>query len=114
VEALVEGQARKEQLMRALQPLTRNPAVRIDVRTLAEATRRRDLTRVPGLVLGVEATRDRVAAYDTVRRRVGRRSSGRRPAACGGQSAGRGDPVGFHDTNWRNGASSAPYTNGVP
>lgn len=40
VEALVETEGRKEEILRALGPLINNPAVKIEVRTVAEAVRR--------------------------------------------------------------------------
>lgn len=70
VEALVADEARSRELLRALGPLAGNPAVRIDVQSLGEAARRRGQPRVPSLVRGVGATRDRVAAHDAIRRHV--------------------------------------------
>jgi hypothetical protein len=40
VEALVESEGRKEEILRTLSPLSNNPAVKIEVRTVAEAVRR--------------------------------------------------------------------------
>lgn len=40
VEALVETEGRKEEILRALGPLINNPAVKIEVRTVAEAVKR--------------------------------------------------------------------------
>lgn len=39
VEALVETEGRKEEILRALGPIINNPAVKVDVRTVAEAAR---------------------------------------------------------------------------
>jgi RNA polymerase sigma factor (sigma-70 family) len=44
VEAVTETQSRKAEILQALEPVRNNPAVRIDVSTVAEAARRADIT----------------------------------------------------------------------
>lgn len=44
VEAITETQSRKAEILQALEPVRNNPAVRIDVSTVAEAARRVDTT----------------------------------------------------------------------
>ena len=44
VEAVTETQSRKTEILQALEPVRNNPAVRIDVTTVAEAARRVDTT----------------------------------------------------------------------
>jgi RNA polymerase sigma factor (sigma-70 family) len=67
VAALVEGQTRRQQLLRALAPLVGNPLVRLEIRTLRDVGRRSDRAGLPTLVQGVDATRDRVAVHDEAR-----------------------------------------------
>jgi RNA polymerase sigma factor (sigma-70 family) len=48
VEALVETEGRKAEILRALSPLISNPAVKIEVRTVAEAVKREKKDSKPG------------------------------------------------------------------
>jgi RNA polymerase sigma factor (sigma-70 family) len=47
VEGFVESQQRKEEFLRALAPVSNNPAVKIDIRTIAEALDRPPTGRLP-------------------------------------------------------------------
>ena len=66
VEGVVDTQQRKEEFLRALAPVSNNPAVIIEIRTVAEATRR---SVAIGTVTAQEAeeTNDTVAADDELR-----------------------------------------------
>jgi RNA polymerase sigma factor (sigma-70 family) len=66
VEGLVDSQQRKDEFLKTLAPVSRNPAVRIEIRTVAEATQR----SAAGSVLSVQETEDTVntvAADDVLR-----------------------------------------------
>ena len=76
VEALVETQQRKEEILRALNPVIRNPAVIVEVSTVAEAMKRQ-----PGpskgraaTVRDVEVTTGRIPADAELRRYFSARS----------------------------------------
>jgi hypothetical protein len=66
VEGVVDTAERKEEFLRALAPIANNPAVRIEIRTIAEATQRRS-TNQSVLVQEAEETADTVAAYEDLR-----------------------------------------------
>ena len=66
VEGVVDTQQRKEEFLRALAPVSNNPAVVIDIRTVAEATARRTATG-PVTVQETEETGDTVAADEELR-----------------------------------------------
>jgi RNA polymerase sigma factor (sigma-70 family) len=66
VEGIVETQQRKDEFLRVLAPISNNPAVKIEIRTIAEASQR----PVPTGSVSVEAakeTNDNVAADDELR-----------------------------------------------
>jgi hypothetical protein len=56
VEGVVDTQQRKEEFLRALAPVSNNPAVKIDIRTVAEATQRCVTTNKSVLVQEFEET----------------------------------------------------------
>jgi len=66
VEGVVDTAERKEEFLRALAPVANNPAVTIEIRTVAEATQRRSTNRSV-LVQETEETADTVAAYEDLR-----------------------------------------------
>lgn len=66
VEGVVDTQARKEEYLRALSPVSTNPAVKIEIRSVAEATERRAVAAtVP--VQEAEETNDTVAVDKELR-----------------------------------------------
>lgn len=69
VEALVETEGRKEEILRALSPIIGNPAVRVEVRTVAEALRsQQGQPAKPGLAeREVVVSNNRIPAYDELR-----------------------------------------------
>jgi hypothetical protein len=64
VEALVETEGRKEEILRALGPIIGNPAVQVDVRTVAEAAQRKRQGSQPrgNTVQEVEVANSRIPA----------------------------------------------------
>lgn len=78
VEALVESAARKEEVLRALRPVGDNPAVVVDVKTVAEAVQRRAQENGPGqeVTREVEVQTGRVPADGELRRYFGARLVG--------------------------------------
>jgi len=66
VEGVVDSQARKEEYLRALSPLSTNSAVKIDIRSVAEATERRTVT-ANAPVQAAEETNDTVAVDQELR-----------------------------------------------
>ncbi|HEY5883499.1 MAG TPA: RNA polymerase sigma factor [Pyrinomonadaceae bacterium] len=64
VEALVESEGRKEEILRALAPLNNNRAVKIDVRTVSEAVKRQpsSIKSKNGVVQEVEVANARIPA----------------------------------------------------
>ncbi|HJP94151.1 MAG TPA: RNA polymerase sigma factor [Pyrinomonadaceae bacterium] len=66
VEGVVDSQERKQEFLRALSPVSANPAVKIDIRTVAEATQR---TTVAGAVAVQETdeTNNTVAVDEELR-----------------------------------------------
>ena len=73
VNGLVETEQRKNEVLRGLQPVAGNPAVRIDVKTVAEAVaERRDKreTARAATVEGVEVAADTFPAYQDLRARM--------------------------------------------
>jgi RNA polymerase sigma factor (sigma-70 family) len=77
VRAIVETDARKAELLRALAPVALNPAVRVEVATASEAARQSRQTRpAPELVQEVEPPGNRVAADAELRRHFSERGGG--------------------------------------
>ena len=73
VEGVVDTQQRKQEFLKALAPVSDNPAVKIDIRTVSEATQRRDTgSRVA--VQEVEETADTIAADKELRSYFERRT----------------------------------------
>jgi hypothetical protein len=66
VEGVVDTAERKEDFLRALAPVSNNPAVKIEIRTVAEGTQRRSSNRSVS-VQGPEETANTVAADDDLR-----------------------------------------------
>jgi RNA polymerase sigma factor (sigma-70 family) len=73
VEGVVESQQRKEEFLKALAPVSNNPAVRIEIRTIGEATVR---TGAAISVQEAEDTANTVAADDELRAYFGKRDPG--------------------------------------
>jgi len=67
VEGVVESQQRKDEILKALASVSNNPAVKIEIRTVAEATQRRAPT-TPVVVQEAEETANTVAADEDLRR----------------------------------------------
>jgi len=67
VEGVVESQQRKDEILKALAPVSKNPAVKIEIRTVAEATQRSGPT-APVIVQEAEETANTVAADEDLRR----------------------------------------------
>ncbi|HEV3468676.1 MAG TPA: sigma-70 family RNA polymerase sigma factor [Pyrinomonadaceae bacterium] len=76
VEALVESAARKQELLRALRPVSGNPAVLIDVRTVEEALRGRAGGAGRGVTREVEVAAGRIPADEDLRRHFAARLVG--------------------------------------
>ncbi|HEX8336895.1 MAG TPA: sigma-70 family RNA polymerase sigma factor [Pyrinomonadaceae bacterium] len=70
VEAIVETEQRKAEILRALAPVLYNPSVKIDVKTAAEAARSGPTT-TPPVVEQVEAAEARLPADAELRRHLG-------------------------------------------
>ncbi|HEX7770882.1 MAG TPA: hypothetical protein VF435_00590, partial [Pyrinomonadaceae bacterium] len=66
VEGVVDTQQRKDEFLRALAPVSTNPAVKIEIRTVAEATRQQSPTG-PVIVEEAEDTADTIAADKELR-----------------------------------------------
>ena len=66
VEGIVDSQQRKDEFLRALAPVSNNPAVRIEIRTVAEATQRSTASGSIS-VREMEETADTVAADPELR-----------------------------------------------
>jgi RNA polymerase sigma factor (sigma-70 family) len=62
VEALVENDLRKNQILQALTPLHNNPALKVEVRTVAEALKQQQARANAGTVREVEVVNDRAPA----------------------------------------------------
>jgi len=67
VEGVVDSEQRKDEFLRALAPVINNPAVRIDIRTIAEALERRRTKAGTITVQEAEKTADTVAADQDLR-----------------------------------------------
>jgi RNA polymerase sigma factor (sigma-70 family) len=68
VEALVETEGRKGEILRALGPIINNPAVKVDVRTVAEAARQaRTESRRSEMVQEIEVPNGRIPADPDLR-----------------------------------------------
>ena len=67
VEGVVESQQRKDEILKALAPVSNNPAVKIEIRTVAEATQRPAPT-APVVIQEAEETANTVAADEDLRR----------------------------------------------
>jgi RNA polymerase sigma factor (sigma-70 family) len=75
VGGIVASDQRKTEILRALAPVIKNPAVRVDIETVAEAIRREARSQSsPGSVVAqrVEVTQARMAAYEDLRKYVGK------------------------------------------
>jgi hypothetical protein len=72
VEGVVESQQRKDAFLRALAPVSNNPAVKIEIFTVAEAIQRRAPARNIS-VQEAETTNDTVAADEELRQYFARR-----------------------------------------
>ena len=72
VNGIVDSEQRKNEILRALHPVAGNPAVRIDVKTVAEtmAERRDKRGTAPTAVEGVEVAADTFPAYQDLRARM--------------------------------------------
>jgi hypothetical protein len=70
IEALVETETRKADLLRAIEPVGRNPAVAVDIYTVAEATGRRGRQTMdqPAAITRFGGTRSEMPAYEDLRR----------------------------------------------
>jgi RNA polymerase sigma factor (sigma-70 family) len=66
VEGILESEERKQEFLRALAPVSNNPAVKIEIRTVADAMKR-PVTLSPVLVEEAEDTANLVAADDELR-----------------------------------------------
>jgi hypothetical protein len=66
VEGVVDTQQRKDEFLRALAALSNNPAVKIEIRTVAEASQHRSPTG-PVIVEGAEETANTIAADEELR-----------------------------------------------
>jgi hypothetical protein len=67
VEGLVDDEQRKSELLRALAPVSQNPAVTIEIRTIAEALKQRTSVSGPVSVRQTEATANTVAVDSELR-----------------------------------------------
>ncbi|HET6979413.1 MAG TPA: sigma-70 family RNA polymerase sigma factor [Pyrinomonadaceae bacterium] len=74
VEGIVDTKERKEEFLRALAPVSNNPAVRIDIQTVAEKTQRR-VASTQIAVQQTEETDDLIAADNELRTYFERRNS---------------------------------------
>ena len=66
VEGIVDSEERKQEFLKALAPVSNNPAVKIEIRTVTEASKR-PVTLNPVLVQEAEETANTVAADDELR-----------------------------------------------
>jgi RNA polymerase sigma factor (sigma-70 family) len=66
VEGVVDTQQRKDEFLRALAPVSNNPAVKIEIRTVVEASQRQSPTG-PVIVQEAEETADTIAADKELR-----------------------------------------------
>ena len=67
VEGVVDTQERKEEFLQALAPVSNNPAVKIEIRTVAEATTQRHTATGSLSVQEVEETANTIAAEENLR-----------------------------------------------
>jgi hypothetical protein len=74
VEGIVETAERKQEFLRALAPVSNNPAVKIEIRTVAEALQP-PVARGPVSIQETEETADTVAADDELRAYFEKRAS---------------------------------------
>jgi RNA polymerase sigma factor (sigma-70 family) len=73
VEGIVDNAERKQEFLKALAPVSNNPAVKIEIRTVAEATR--PITTGPVSIQETEETANTVAADDELRAYFEKRAS---------------------------------------
>jgi RNA polymerase sigma factor (sigma-70 family) len=73
VEGIVESAGRKQEFLRALAPVSNNPAVKIEIRTVAEAIQ--PVARGPVSIQETEETANTVAADDELRAYFEKRAS---------------------------------------
>jgi len=74
VEGILDSEARKQEFLRALAPVSNNPAVKIEIRTVTEAMKR-PITVSPVLIQEAEETASVVAADDELRAYFEKRGS---------------------------------------
>jgi hypothetical protein len=74
VEGILDSEERKQEFLRALAPVSNNPAVKIEIRTVADAMKR-PVTLSPVLVEDAEDTANLVAADDELRAYFEKRGS---------------------------------------
>ncbi len=74
VEGIVDSAERKQEFLRALAPVSNNPAVKIEIRTVAEAMQR-TITRGPLSIQESVETANAVAADDELRAYFEKRGS---------------------------------------
>lgn len=74
VEGIVESAERKQEFLKALAPVSNNPAVKIEIRTVAEAVQRQ-VARGPLSIQETEETANVVAAEDELRAYFEKRAS---------------------------------------
>jgi RNA polymerase sigma factor (sigma-70 family) len=75
VEGVVDSQQRKEEFLKALSPVSANPAVKIDIRTIAEATQRTTAAGPAVRVQEAEETSDTIAVEKELRAYFSKRSA---------------------------------------
>lgn len=73
VEGVVDTAERRDEFLRALRPFSSNPAVNIDIRTVAEAAGRQKAGAGKEIVREVEDTGDAIAVEDELREHFARR-----------------------------------------
>ncbi len=75
VEGVVDTQKRKDEFLKALAPVSNNPAVTIDIRTVAEVKPRSVVTS-PAAIQKVEETTETIAADEELRAYIAKTNSG--------------------------------------
>jgi RNA polymerase sigma factor (sigma-70 family) len=75
VEGVVDTEQRKSELLSALAPVSNNPAVTIEIHTIAEAVQRARLGSAPAAVTEMEETADTIAADKELRAYISRKDT---------------------------------------
>jgi hypothetical protein len=75
VEGVVDSQQRKEEFLRVLSPVSANPAVKIEIRTVAEATQRTTVAAPVVQAQEAEETSDTIAVEKELRAYFSKRSA---------------------------------------